>query len=1196
MSSHKVSLLATAFASVYCFVSSPLLGNETSSIGVGVQEQPVQAAARPEVDFGEEGDVILQVFLRDILLTDAMFAIMRNGRLFLPLGELAGYLDFPIIVDSVKGRATGWYLRPENTFELSTADATIQINGEQNQVDQATIFADELDLFVDSVYLQQWLPLMLDLSLSAQTLTVRSSEALPKELARQRAARVAQREITFAATKQYYIPSYRLIDWPELAVSVGGSYGNESDNARYDYRIRALGDLAYMSGNISFSGTQDDLTGATVTLGRKNPNGMVGPLQIADFEIGDTSQFLPGLIGSSLSGRGLRVSNRRLQNRRDLDTIDLQGEQQADYEVELYVNDRLRGVDRDSDDNRYDFQDVPLQFGQNEIRLEFYGPQGQRFTESRRSFVGTNNGRRGQLTYEFALLEPGKRIFDLIDELDSAPENKDLSPLKLSSALNLSYGLTRRSTLGLTLATVAAESTPDPAAIQNPEPGLQANGLSTNRFYANVNLTSDIAGNLIAGDLTIDSEGKAAGAISARTSIGNHELSLIQRAYQKDFQASDQVGTNIDIAATKTDTRVGLSRQYFSALAGRVSYGINGSYRVDHNDNERVGAGTRVDYQNSFAGLSWAHEYGKNLADESGNSNGQIGMRLRPRSATLWSANSSLDYSDAGQQLLKTGSVRLARPLAGNSNISFSATRDLLESETNYSAAWYRQFNRFRFNTSVTGRSSDDLTVRFGLDFVARRYPGRWLPTVSSAGGRASVAVRVFADDNSNGDYDLDEPLIEGIRLTKNGLPIGTTTNQNGVAIMAGLSSTNSVDVGLVASDINDPSLKYRGIAKGVLPRPGRVPVVNVPLERATDLEGTVTVAGTNPAPNVRMVLTPVDGGELLEISTEYDGYYYLAHVPLDVYDFGPDPQQIEAAGLIAEPSTIRLDLRDLTDFPPPVDFELIRLTDRDVDNDGVPDVADAFPQDPTESVDTDNDGIGNNADLDDDGDSVADAADAFPLDETETMDTDADGTGNNRDSDDDGDGVEDSRDAFPLDALESLDTDNDGIGNNRDRDDDGDKVKDRYDLFPLDATESSDSDLDGIGDNKDPDDDNDSIADIIDLCPTTSIPELTVPKTSLRRGRYALTEATREGQFNSTNRRTYTLQQTRGCSCEQILMAKAGGEGSFIDRAKDSLQEAVESLTPSLAAALDGILAGEIVEGCRGSTLKSWSKRAGGQ
>ena len=84
----------------------------------------------------------------------------------------------------------------------------------------------------------------------------------------------------------------------------------------------------------------------------------------------------------------------------------------------------------------------------------------------------------------------------------------------------------------------------------------------------------------------------------------------------------------------------------------------------------------------------------------------------------------------------------------------------------------------------------------------------------------------------------------------------------------------------------------------------------------------------------------------------------------------------------------------------------------------------------------------------------VAEAADlvvdVFPLDPSEWFDTDDDGIGNNADADDDGDGVADSEDAFPLDVNEIMDTDGDGIGNNADADDDGDGIPDRVDLTPL--------------------------------------------------------------------------------------------------------------------------------------------------
>jgi hypothetical protein len=158
-----------------------------------------------------------------------------------------------------------------------------------------------------------------------------------------------------------------------------------------------------------------------------------------------------------------------------------------------------------------------------------------------------------------------------------------------------------------------------------------------------------------------------------------------------------------------------------------------------------------------------------------------------------------------------------------------------------------------------------------------------------------------------------------------------------------------------------------------------------------------------------------------------------------------------------------------------------------DRDKDGVANGADAFPDDPSETTDTDNDGIGNNADSDDDGDGVVDDDDDFPLDATETTDTDGDGVGNNTDSDDDGDGVADADDAFPLDSTETTDTDGDGVGNNTDSDDDGDGVADADDAFPLDSTETTDTDGDGVGNNTDSDDDDDGVPDVDDGFPLDS-------------------------------------------------------------------------------------------------------------
>jgi len=110
----------------------------------------------------------------------------------------------------------------------------------------------------------------------------------------------------------------------------------------------------------------------------------------------------------------------------------------------------------------------------------------------------------------------------------------------------------------------------------------------------------------------------------------------------------------------------------------------------------------------------------------------------------------------------------------------------------------------------------------------------------------------------------------------------------------------------------------------------------------------------------------------------------------------------------------------------------------------------------------------------DSDGDGEPNSSDWAPLDSSETMDSDGDGIGDNADPDDDGDGVADGDDASPLDAGEWDDTDGDGIGDNTDLDDDNDGWSDAEenecgtDQYDSDST-PVDYDSNGVCDVNDP-------------------------------------------------------------------------------------------------------------------------------
>jgi hypothetical protein len=167
-----------------------------------------------------------------------------------------------------------------------------------------------------------------------------------------------------------------------------------------------------------------------------------------------------------------------------------------------------------------------------------------------------------------------------------------------------------------------------------------------------------------------------------------------------------------------------------------------------------------------------------------------------------------------------------------------------------------------------------------------------------------------------------------------------------------------------------------------------------------------------------------------------------------------------------------------------------------DDDGDGVANQSDAFPHDPSESADSDRDGIGNNADPDRDGDGVPNAFDWAPSDPNRTRDTDGDGTSDESDADDDGDGASDVAELLagtdPL-TPDSDDYDLDGIADASDNcpyranasqtNGDGDAYGDACDnCTQLTNPTQLDTNGDGYGNLCDADFDQSGLVNLIDL------------------------------------------------------------------------------------------------------------------
>ena len=226
---------------------------------------------------------------------------------------------------------------------------------------------------------------------------------------------------------------------------------------------------------------------------------------------------------------------------------------------------------------------------------------------------------------------------------------------------------------------------------------------------------------------------------------------------------------------------------------------------------------------------------------------------------------------------------------------------------------------------------------------------------------------------------------------------------------------------------------------------------------------------------------------------------------------------------------------RDYDDINIVVQTTGIVVTDEDLDDDGILDDDDNCVADPNPGQeDVDGDGVGDVCDTcphdaagDTDGDGACDSADNCPDDaNADQADADEDGAG-------------DACDVCPDDALD--DADGDGACA------DVDNCADLY-------NDQTDSDGDGAGDacdtcpyDTEDDADEDGICGDADACPDTVLPE-GVPTVALGINRWADVDG--DGVFNTVMPkgkgpgRAYTIFDTAGCSCEQIIEAQDLGIG----------------------------------------------------
>ena len=836
---------------------------------------------RPESDV-----LLLSLTLDAAIVAETLPAYEAAGAILVPLGELCRLLGLGITVHGPEGVASGYFIDERRLFALDVPSGTVIVEGQPRRFDRAAIEVHRDDIYLDAALLSEWLALGLEVDLYGATIAVHPREQLPMQ---RRLERERKLELSGGGEPPGSPPltrvelPYRFGDGPFLDQTVRYSVKPRSSGGSLqvvEYSTYLTGDLLRMEASAFVSGNDSEIADSRFTLARKDPDGgLLGFLGAREVSLG--SVFHPGLdlLASPTSGPGLLLSNHPLHLQSQYDRQSFRGDLPPGWEVELYRGEELLAYAQSRADGLFEFLDVPLLFGLNLFRIEFYGAQGQRRTEHQRFNVGEALTPKGRVYYRLAADRPD---YGLLGPSASRAQGR--------ATFDLSAGLSKHLSVAGSVAAVDLED------------GRHTYGMATLRGYwstlfANLNLATDRAG------------GSAwQGALQTRLGVFG---ALVQHAQLHDF-----VSEPFLTAATPLTSRSLLRLD--AAIPGTLFHWLPRLPMVVELRQDRYVSGGRVralsgrisSFRRGFAvanQVQWSSSSGFRVQPLT-TASGQLLISKFHRGAAL---RGEVDYGLEPDTTWTSLSLTAEKRLAQGVMLSLGGSRLFATGQTRVEVGLNKLEGAFGLGVTADYASRDgfggslQLSVSLGRD--AR--DGGWHSQARPLAGFGALSGRAFLDANGNGTMDAGEAGIADAGFLVNGSGQLQRTDASGRAFLTNLTPHEALDLAVSPSTLEDP---YWRPAAGVqiVPRPGKVAVLDFPVTVSGEVTGTVFLQRDGirrAASGVELELVDERGNVVLRVRTAFDGFYDLTEIRAGRYTLRVTAEQLQLLNVQAASRAVEL-------------------------------------------------------------------------------------------------------------------------------------------------------------------------------------------------------------------------------------------------------------------------------------------------
>jgi len=815
----------------------------------------------------DPNEYILEVLLLpQWRISEAIFAYELNGKYYLPIDELSDGFEFFSETDPSAQFSQGFASTQKNSFTIDGNRDELVIKGERSVLAEDAILQSDFlatdDLYVQLEVINSIWPVNMRIELSTLTVFADTEEELSfmRDRERKEKQKVAAARKETRERDQKKLPrrdnDYLWLGKPVVDLQTNYKYDADTDKITGSNIITGIQQLGKMHAEFSANlraqdGNIQKPSSVRLKFSRRSAGEEYLWLPgLRKFEAGDVTLRQRDLIANSSTGRGVVISNDNQDRGTEFDRITVEGVGPPGWEIELYNNNELIDFSEVPDDGLFFFEDVILGYGNNEIRILFFGPQGQVKEEVRSYAAGGGMLKPNEFKYTAGLLD-SERQFILLDN------NPRTTPRGVAKSVGAAYGLNKA-------VTVFGNYSETPT-------------IEGDRTYLTAGASLSTPVGLVEAEAYNQARGGNAFGLDYIAKFLGFRFNF-NASFFNDFE-SEEAGFGSNKKKTEFDSQLSRSVKFFSVPIG-LRFNALRTRRETGETTTDIDATQTI----THSGIRLSHSARTSLVgDNHSRTSGSLTSTVREGP---WQFRGGLNYSlfPDSKFVSTNGQVRYKTKNDFQSALSVSH---------NFDSSVYRVSGQLGYDfKKFLGTFESSFQRGRGWDFVVRTttslnpYTDNDRYTFTSASKRQSSPVRaqVFLDRDADGELDEGEEPLQNAKLSFGGGRSKDTTDENGYVI-ADVPFDKLINISLDSGSLEDPYFVsgYEGFS--TVPIRGKMIDAVFPVIETGSIEGMAYRQSSNRfVPGLVIELVNQNGEVVQTVETGFDGFYVYEFVPPGTY------------------------------------------------------------------------------------------------------------------------------------------------------------------------------------------------------------------------------------------------------------------------------------------------------------------------